>query len=403
LRSTGQARKIRAAFLETGATPGLRDPQFEVVSLQEQKQLLLDRLPTTMVMEEMAQPRETHVLIRGQYDKPGPRVERGIPACLSSWPREAPRNRQGLARWLVDPANPLSARVEVNRQWQMLFGAGLVRTVEDFGAQGEPPSHPELLDWLATELVRTGWNVKSLIRTIVTSATYRQASQSNPALRLKDSENRVLARGPRVRLSAEMIRDQALVLAGLLVERLGGPSVKPYQPPGLWDELSEANYIQDHGPSLYRRGLYTFWKRTVAPPAMVAFDSPGREACTVRETRTNTPLQALDLMNDPTFVEAARAFAARMMREGGDSASPERRIAAMFRAATARPPRSEELAILVAGFRDQETRFRHHPGAARALLNCGESRCDPRLDPIELAAYTVVSQTILNLDETINH
>jgi hypothetical protein len=398
-RSRGQALKIRAAFVESGADPLFREAEQDLGILEQRKQALLDRVPTTMVMEEAPRPRETHVLIRGQYDRPGPRVSPATPDCLNPWPRGGPPNRLGLARWLVDPANPLAARVEANRQWQMLFGTGLVRTVEDFGAQGEPPSHPELLDWLATELIRTGWDVKALVRTIVTSATYRQASRVSPELLRRDPENRLLARGPRVRLSAEMIRDQALFLGGLLAERLGGPSVRPYQPAGLWNELSDSSYDQDHGPSLYRRGLYTFWKRTVAPPAMAAFDAPGRETCIVRETRTNTPLQALDLMNDPTFVEAARAFAARIMREEGDC--PEGRIAAAFRAATARPPRDDEFSILVGDFRDQLSRFRNQPDSARALIATGESRPDPRLDAVELAAYTVVCQLILNLDETI--
>jgi hypothetical protein len=309
-------------------------------------------------------------------------------------------DRLGLARWLTDPDHPFSARIEVNRQWQMLFGTGLVKTVEDFGSQGESPSHPELLDWLATELVRTGWDVKALIRTIVTSATYRQSSRATPESLGKDPDNRRLSRGTRQRLSAEMIRDQALRLGGLLVERLGGPSVKPYQPVGLWDELADDAYVQDHGPSLYRRSLYTFWKRTVAPPSMVTFDAPGRETCIVRESRTNTPLQALDLMNDVTFIEAARSFAQRMIREGGSS--PEGRLAWAFRAATARAPGPEELAVLLAGHLDQEGRFRGDPAAARALVSCGESPADSRLDPRELAAYTMTAQVILNLDEVIN-
>jgi hypothetical protein len=399
-RSKGQALKIRAAFLETGPNPLFREARDGLERLEERRRELLDRVPTTMVMEERPQPRETRVLIRGQYDKPGPRVEPGTPGCLPPWPSGAPLNRLGLARWMVDPANPLTARVEVNRHWQMLFGTGLVKTVEDFGAQGESPSHPELLDWLATDFVRTGWDVKALIRTIVTSATYRQSSRVTPELLRHDPENRLLARGPRVRLSAEMIRDQALFLGGLLVERLGGPSVRPYQPAGLWSELSDSSYVQDHGPALYRRGLYTFWKRTVAPPEMVAFDAPGRETCIVRETRTNTPLQALDLMNDPTFVEAARAFAERIIKHGG--ASPEQRIALAFRAATARSPAAEELAILVAGFHDQEGMFRRQTDAARSLIKTGESRADPRVDAPDLAAYSVVCQLILNLDETIS-
>jgi hypothetical protein len=400
VRTPGQARKIRAVFLDAGARESFRRRRSELAALQEQLQALLDRVPTTMVMQERPRPRVAQVLIRGQYDRPGARMARGVPACLSPWPEGAPVDRLGLARWLADPAHPLTARVEVNRQWQMLFGTGLVKTVEDFGVQGELPSHPELLDWLATEFARTGWDIKALIRTMVTSATYRQAPGVSPELLSKDPENRLLSRGSRLRLPAEMLRDQSLRLGGLLVERLGGPSVKPYQPAGLWDELADDVYVQNHGPSLYRRSLYTFWKRTVAPPGMVTFDAPGRETCIVRETRTNTPLQALNLMNDVTFVEAARAFAARILQEGGPS--PEDRLTWAFRAATSRPPGPEELAVLLAGLRDQESRFRVDPRAARELVDCGESRADPRLDSRELAAYTVAAQVILNLDEVIN-
>ena len=233
-----------------------------------------------------------------------------------------PNNRLGFARWLVDPSNPLTARVAVNRQWQMLFGQGLVRTTEDFGSQGDRPSHPELLDWLATEFIRRGWDVKSLDRLIVTSATYRQSSNATRQQIERDPENRLLARGPRKRLSAEMIRDQALAASGLLVERIGGPSVRPYQPSGLWQDLNGQTYKADSGPGLFRRSLYTFWKRTVAPPAMVAFDASTRETCTVRETRTNTPLQALDLLNDVTYLEASRKLAERVLQMPASSVVP---------------------------------------------------------------------------------
>jgi hypothetical protein len=400
-RSKHQANKLRRAFLAQGGPEWARSIHGSIASLKDAIDALVEAIPTTMVMEELPVPRATHVLVRGQYDQPGPRVEPGVPDCLSAETvRERPRpDRLGLARWVVDPANPLAARVAVNRQWQMLFGTGLVKTLDDFGAQGEAPSHPELLDWLATEFVRSGWDVKRLLRLIVTSATYRQRSRATPEGLRRDPENRLLARGPRLRLPAEMIRDQALWLAGLLVERTGGPSVKPYQPPGLWNELADAEYVQDHGPSLYRRSLYTFWKRTIPPPAMAAFDAPGREACTVRETRTNTPLQALDVLNDVTFVEAARALAERVLGESGPA--PEARLAAAFQAATARQPRPEELAILREGLKDQRERFRREPTAATALVRFGESIPDPRLDAPELAAYTAIAQLILNLDETI--
>jgi hypothetical protein len=398
-RTEGQARKLRDCFLATDAPDSLRELHARIRSLRTAIDELAESIPTTMVMEELPAARATHVLVRGQYDQRGPRVEPGIPACLSSGTSPAKQDRLSLARWLVEPANPLTARVAVNRDWQMLFGAGLVKTVDDFGAQGEPPSHSDLLDWLATEFTRSGWDAKDLLRLMVTSATYRQSSRIDAAALDRDPENRLLSRGPRLRLPAEMIRDQALRLAGLLVERTGGPSVKPYQPPGLWNELADAEYVQDHGPNLYRRSLYTFWKRTVPPPAMVAFDAPGRETCIVRESRTNTPLQALDVLNDVTYVEAARAFAERTIKEFG--ATPEARLAAAFQAATARRPRPDEVAILLDGLNDQLARFRRDPQSANALVNAGESTRDPRLDPCELAAYTTMAQLILNLDETI--
>jgi hypothetical protein len=311
----------------------------------------------------------------------------------------APPNRLDLARWLVDRTNPLTARVAVNRLWQMLLGVGLVKTVDDFGAQGEPPSHPDLLDWLASDYIANGWDTKALVKTIVTSATYRQSSKVTPALAQRDPENQLLARGPRLRLSAEMIRDQALAAAGLLVERLGGPSVMPYQPDGLWKELAGVDYAQDHGESLYRRSMYTFWKRTVAPPTMITFDAAGRETCTVRETRTNTPLQALTLLNEVTFVECSRQLAQRAMIEGG--ATPEERIAHAFRLAVVRPAEAAELDILVKGFQDHLAHYRAHHEAALKLLSSGESRREERLDVAELAAFTAVAAVVLNLDETV--
>ncbi len=315
-RTSAQADKIREYFLATAAPEAIRQAHQQVASLRREKEDLIDSMPTTMVMQEMQPRRDTFLLIRGAYDRPGDKVAANVPACLPPLPAAARNDRLGFARWLVDPANPLTARVAVNRYWQMLFGTGLVKTVEDFGSQGESPSHPELLDWLATEFVSNGWNVKGILKTLVTSATYRQSSHVTPELLQKDPENRLLARGPRVRLSPEMIRDQALAASGLLVEKIGGPSVKPYQPPGLWKELSGAeDYQPDTGENLYRRSLYTFWKRAAPPPSMMNFDSAGREACTVRETRTNTPLQALNLMNDVAFVEAARVLAQRVMIE----------------------------------------------------------------------------------------
>jgi hypothetical protein len=362
-------------------------------------------IPITLVMEERAEPRPTFVLVRGAYDKPGERVSAATPARLNPFPRGQPTNRLGLARWLVDPANPLTARVTVNRLWQSVFGAGLVRTAEDFGTRGELPSHPELLDWLAIEFIRSGWDIKHMMKLLVTSATYRQDSHTTPELRALDPDNRLLARGPRYRLSAEAIRDQALAVSGLLVEKLGGPSVKPYHPSGLYEQVvsgtGPSTYVQGHGTDLYRRTLYTYWKRSVPNPAMLIFDVPFRETCTVRRARTTTPLQALNLENDPTYVEAARFLAQRMMREGGSA--PESRIWLGFRLATCRPPRPAELSVLTAGLRRMEASFHSDPSGAQSLLAVGETKPDPSLDPVELAAYSTVASTLLNLDETITN
>ena len=395
------ARRRRSASASWRPRPptAIRRLAVEIDSARAELDALIDQVPTTMVMEEMPAPRATHVLIRGQYDQPGPRVGPGVPGALAPSLQAAKADRLALARWLVDPANPLTARVAVNRDWQMLFGTGLVKTVDDFGAQGEPPSHPELLDWLATEFIRSGWDVKAMLRLMVTSATYRQSSRVPPEAHRRDPENRLLARGPRLRLPAEMIRDQALALGGLLVERAGGPSVKPYQPPGLWNELADADYVQDHGPDLYRRGLYTFWKRTVPPPAMVAFDAPGRETCVVRESRTDTPLQALNVLNDVTYVEAARALAERMHARTGD----EPRGAARRGVPRRHRPTAAARGAGHPARRTSPTSWPASaaiPAAAAALIRAGESTPDPRLDPAELAAYTAIAQLILNLDET---
>jgi hypothetical protein len=286
--------------------------------------------------------------------------------------------------------------VAVNRWWQMYFGTGLVKTVEDFGITGELPSHPALLDWLATELVRTGWDVKAMQRLIVTSATYRQDSRVTKELADRDSDNRLLGRGPRQRLSAEAVRDNALAISGLLAERVGGPSVKPYQPPGLWEDVTverRGRYVADRGDGLYRRSMYTFWKRTCPPPGLMAFDAPNREVCVARRATTNTPLQALVLLNDPTYVEAARKLAERMMKEGG--------LEFGFRRAVARRPTADESRILMGIHADALARLKADPEAAKKLLAVGESSRDPTLNEIELAAWTTVASTILNLDETI--
>jgi hypothetical protein len=349
-----------------------------------------------MVMADGAR-RDTFVLKRGAYDSPGEKVSPGIPAALGG-PECA--DRLCLARWLTSRDNPLTARVAVNRFWQSYFGYGIVKTVDDFGAQGEWPVHPELLDWLAVEFMENGWDVKALQKLIVTSATYRQSSEAAPALLEKDPDNRLLARGARLRLGPEAIRDQALAVAGLLVERVGGPSVKPYQPAGLWQELSgDKGYVQSKGPDLYRRSLYTYWKRTVPPPYMMNFDSPNREQCAVVENRTNSPLQALDLMNETTFVEAARKLAERMIVEGGAGAAS--RIAYGYELLLARTPGPRQSEILLRAFERFATQFRGDPSAAAAFLKTGDSPVRPGLDPAEFAAYASVASLILNMDEAI--
>ena len=399
-RTPGQSLKLRWAYLAADASAVVKEAWKTIREKNLERETLVASFPTVMIMGERDQPRVTHILNRGVYDAPGEAVQPGVPAALGSLPDDAPKNRLALARWLVSRENPLTARVAVNRFWQMLFGAGLVETVEDFGSQGAWPTHPELLDWLAVEFMDSGWDVKAILRTIVTSAAYRQSSGVSPALLEKDPDNRLLARGPRVRLPAESVRDQALAVAGLLQESLGGPSVKPYQPPGLWTELSNWDeYEHDKGADLYRRSLYTFWKRTIAPPAMVAFDAAPRETCVVRETRTNTPLQALDLMNDITYVEASRKLAERMIEEGG--AAPAERVAYGFRLATSRTPGNREQEILLRGFHRYLDRYQTRPADAEKLISTGDSPPDDSLPPAELAAYAATASMILNLDEVI--
>ncbi|MEO7275813.1 MAG: DUF1553 domain-containing protein [Vicinamibacterales bacterium] len=404
-RSKEDTAKVRDSFLSHAAPLAVRADYAELKALRIERDAFTRTVTTTMVMSDLEKPRDTFVLGRGDYRNPGEKVQPGIPAMLGSLPDGAPRTRLTLARWLVDPANPLTARVAVNRFWQSYFGTGLVKTQEDFGVQGEPPSHPELLDWLATEFVRSGWDVRALQRLIVTSAAYRQASPVTPALLERDPENRLLARGPRMRLPAELIRDTALAAAGLLDDRIGGPSVLPYQPVNLWDEMafgegfSGQKYAQSHGADLYRRGMYTLWKRTVPPASLAAFDAPSREKCTARRGQTNTPLQALALMNDPTYVEASRALAQRALREGGTDT--KHRLAYAFRLATARQPTGKEVDVLRRLLDGRLASFKKDPGAAARLLEVGESPRDRRLNPIEHAAWTTVASVILNLDETI--
>ena len=400
-RTRAERNKLALAFLDRFAPDHIRTVREALRAAQTERDEFHDSIPTVMVMRERKTLRETFLLKRGAYDAHGEKVRPAVPSVLPALAERYPNNRLGLARWLVDPKNPLTARVAVNRLWQMLFGSGLVRTVEDFGSQGEWPSHPELLDWLATEFVGRDWDVKALLRLIVTSATYRQASQVTPELVERDPENRLLARGPRQRLSAEMIRDQALAASGLLVEQIGGPPVKPYQPPGLWQELafSTKDYERDQGDKLYRRSLYTYWRRTSPPPAMATFDASNREQCRVRHPRTNTPLQALNLMNDVTYLEASRKLAERMMTEGGSESSEQIRYG--FRLATARDPRPEESRVLVRAYRELLASFEKDSKAAVDFLAQGDSPRNEALDTARLAASASVASLILNLDETV--
>ena len=404
-RSKDDAARVRNYFLTYAAPDALKKHYAELNSLKKQKDDLDKATPTTMVMSEMEKPRDTFVLARGDYRNKTEKVTPDVPAALSPLPREVPPNRLTLAKWLVSPSHPLTARVAVNRYWQMYFGMGIVKTSENFGSQGEPPVHPELLDWLATEFIRTGWDVRAMQRLIVTSATYRQSSRVAPELLEKDPENRLLARGPRFRLPAEMVRDNALAISGLLNTKIGGPGVFPYQPRGLWDEMafgdgfSAQSYTQSTGENLYRRSMYTFWKRTVPPPQLATFDAPDREKCTARRTLTNTPLQALVLMNDPTYIEAARTLAQRTLTQGGSDIPG--RIGYAFRQATARNPSSEEVRVLRNLLQRQLVNYRRDKEAALDLLAVGESKWDTKLDTSELAAWTTVTSAILNLDETI--
>jgi hypothetical protein len=409
-RTEGQTRELRAYFIEHAyaKTAKLLEPlQAKIEQVERHRKELADQSPTTMVFREKAgTPKPAFLLKRGEYDQRGEKVERGVPAFLPPLPPGAPVNRLGLAQWLIAPNHPLTARVAVNRFWLQVFGTGLVKTAEDFGAQGEPPSHPQLLDWLAVTFREDGWDVKRMMKQLVSSAAYGQSSRVTPEALVKDPANRLLERGPRFRLDAETLRDQALFASGLLIERLGGASVKPPQPFGLWEAVgytdsNTAHFKADSGAQkVHRRSLYTFWKRTSAPPQMTTFDAPSREACQVRRERTNTPLQALLLLNEPQFIEAARGLAERTLREGGSTL--EDRLAFMHRVVLARPPDSNDLSELVRTLKDLTAHYMSQPEAAKQLLEAGDTRPDPRFSPNELAAWTMIANVILNLDAAVS-
>jgi mono/diheme cytochrome c family protein len=415
-RNVKELRTLAAFFAKSH--PGYANAVRQLAAVRVRRDGAGKRAVRVMVMDDLKKRRETFVLTRGTYNKPTVKVTAGTPSFLPPLPKDAPRNRLALAKWLVSPSHPLTARVTVNRMWQQFFGVGIVKTAEDFGTQGESPSHPQLLDWLATEFIRSGWDVKHMHRLIVTSATYRQSSvgqafqpdrhapgestinqapgqAGKPDLR----ENRLLSRFPRYRLPSWMLRDQALAVSGLCVPELGGPPVKPYQPPGIWAEATfgKKRYVQDHGDKLYRRSLYVFWRRIVGPTMF--FDSAARQTCEVKPSRTNTPLHALTTLNDTTYVEAARVFAERVMKQ---EKSPEERITLAFRMATARKPSSLELAILRSRLQVLRREFQADRKSATALLKVGEYPRDESLNATDHAAMTALCTLILNLDEVLS-
>lgn len=408
-RSDDQNKQLIAAFIEngySGTRAALEPLQAQLAAAEGERKTIDEAIPTSLVFREKpGEPKAAFILNRGEYDQKRDQVGRATPAFLPPLPEGAPLDRLGLARWLVAAEHPLTARVAVNRFWQQLLGTGIVKTAEDFGSQGERPSHPDLLDWLAVTFREEGWNVKDFLKRIVMSSTYRQTARVTPEQLAKDPENRLYARGPRFRLDAEVLRDQALFVSGLLVEQLGGPSVKPPQPPGLWEAVgytssNTAKFVADTGVNkVHRRGLYTFWKRTAAPPQMTTFDAPSREACTVRRERTNTPLQALQMMNEPQMVEAARALAERVLREGGST--DEDRATYLFRLATARRPDAPEQAELLAALQELRSHYASDVEAAKRLIAIGETKPSPGADPSVLAAWTMLANTVLNLDEVI--
>ena len=406
-RTSEQVKLLREYFVSrvhAESRPVFEPMQAEAASLTKQRKEYENEIPGTFVFRDLEKPRDSFVMIRGQYDKPGEKVMRGVPAALPPLKNTNNPTRLDLAQWLVSPEHPLVARVTVNRFWQQFFGVGLVKTSDNFGSQGEPPSHPELLDWLAASFRDSGWNVKELVRLMVSSATYRQSSRVTPEQLQRDPENRLLARGSRFRLDAEEIRDNALYVSGLMDLKMGGRGVRPYQPPNIWEPVAyvgsnTGEYKPDTGPALYRRSLYTFYKRTAPPPFMSSFDAPNREQFCTRRERSDTPLQALQLLNDTQHFEAARALGQRMMIEGGAKASD--RLNFGCRVVLGRRPSSPELAIVQRAFQEHSARYRLDPDAARKVVAVGESKARADLDPVELASYTLVANLLLNLDETI--
>jgi hypothetical protein len=381
-----------------------RDLKNQLADVEKEQTTIKNRGTVAHVMQERGEAAAAYVLSRGEYDKRRDRVEAGTPEFLPPMAADLPHNRLGLAKWLLQPENPLTARVAVNRCWQEVFGTGIVRTTGDFGVNGELPSHPELLDWLAVDFRESGWDIKRLYRMLVTSAAYRQSAIVTPQKLAADPQNRLLSRGPRFRMDAEMIRDFALASSGLMVPKVGGPSVKPYQPPGVWEAVAmrESNtreYVQDHGDNLYRRSIYAFWKRAAPPASMEVLNAPNRETCTVRRERTDTPLQALVTLNDPQFVEAARNLAQSAILTDG---SIDDRLQIIARRLLSRPLRSEELLVVKSSLIESLSHYAAHEDDAQKLIAVGESKVDPKAAPSVLAAWTVLVNELFNLDEVLN-
>ncbi len=402
LSTTNRVEKDNKALSDyfRSNSPALKPVRDQLAEARKQQKELKAQIPTTLVMSERKEPRETHIMVRGNFLNLGDKVTPGVPAILPPLPAGEPDNRLTLARWLVSPENPLTARVTMNRFWGQYFGHGIVETVEDFGTQGERPTHPELLDWLATEFIRQKWDMKAMHKLIVMSATYRQSSRATPEMVERDPENRLFERGPRFRVPAETVRDIALEASGLLSSKIGGPSVFPYQPDGIWTQIYSGDKWEiSKGEDKYRRGLYTFWRRTSPYPAFMSFDAPSRELICTRRPRSNTPLQALTTLNDPAYVEASEALARRMMTETkGDAVD---RIAYGFRLCVARAPRRNEIKRLVSLYNEELSRYKADGKAAEKLATSELGKAPEKADLDELAAWTVVANVLLNLDETI--
>ncbi len=402
-----ESKRVKDWWFENeyqGARQIVEGVRAEKLALEAQKKTLEDVIPATFIMADLPEPRPSFVMNRGQYDQPGEKVKRATPAVFPALKQKGEATRLDLANWLVSADHPLTARVTVNRFWQQFFGTGLVKTSNDFGSQGEPPSHPELLDWMAVSFRENGWDVKALIRLIVTSHSYRQSAAFTEASFQRDPENRLLARGPRFRADAEVVRDAALFVSGLLSPKIGGKGVRPYQPENIWEPVgfggsNTRNYIQDHGESLYRRSLYTFWKRTAPPPAMTNFDAPNRESYCLRRERSNTPLQALNLMNDVQYFEAARNFAQRLLT--GPDRTTDGRLTTAFRQVTSRYPSAQEAEILRRALDQHLADYQARPEEAKQAITFGESKPDEKIPPVELAAWTLLANLLLNLDEMV--